>query len=236
LPYCYARDIAERLYPQKFAPSFHPDRLAGPSRVTVPEQARRDLSYRNIFANSMSDLFGKWAPTELITATIDMASRNARWNFLTLTKFPQRAADFEFPANWWMGTTVDAQARVENAERAFEKIRCATKWLSLEPLLEPLRFSRLDLFQWVVIGGASPSQKTPEWVPPYRWFHVVNDQALTAGLRVYHKTNLHLDDRMRLREFPWTEPPAPRFPKSFLYLKGMSASPAADPRRRTPAR
>ena len=40
-----------------------------------------------------------------------------------------------------MGTTVDAQARVANAERAFAKVEAKVKWLSCEPLLEPLRFS-----------------------------------------------------------------------------------------------
>ena len=29
-PYCYARDIAERFYPEKFAPTLHLDRLAAP--------------------------------------------------------------------------------------------------------------------------------------------------------------------------------------------------------------
>src|SRR5262249_40378111 len=115
----YARDIADRFFSYGFAPTFHPDRLACPQNVKVPEQAKTDTAFKNIFANSMSDLFGKWVPVEWIEATIEMARRNPQWNFLTLTKFPLRAAEFEFPDNWWMGTTVDAQARVENAERAF---------------------------------------------------------------------------------------------------------------------
>lgn len=221
-PYCYARDIAERLYPQKFAPTFHPSRLAGPGSVEVPDAARKDESYRNVFANSMSDLFGQWVPGEWIEATIEMAVRNPKWNFLTLTKFPQRAAEFEFPQNWWMGTTVDAQARVENAEKAFAKVKCGTKWLSLEPLLEPLEFKRLDLFQWVVIGGASESKKTPAFVPPWRWLTQLQAQADAAGCRVYHKTNLPIGDALRLREFPWVTPEEFKRPKPFNYLKGMS--------------
>lgn len=224
-PYCYARDIAERLYPQKFEPTFHPHRLAGPSHVKVPEAAKRDESYRNIFANSMSDLFGQWVPAEWIEATLEMARRNPHWNFLTLTKFPQRAAEFVFPTNVWMGTTVDAQARVDNAERAFAKIKCETKWLSLEPLLEPLKFRRLDLFQWVVIGGASVSTKTPEWVPPFDWLASLHLAALEAGCRVYHKTNLKLPDEMRERQFPWVNPKPKLLHKSFIYLRGMGDEP-----------
>ena len=65
-------------------------------------------------------------------------------------------AEFTIPANAWIGTTVDLQARVANAEKAFEKVKADVKWLSIEPMLESLKFSRLDLLKWVVIGGASP--------------------------------------------------------------------------------
>ncbi|MFH1574164.1 MAG: DUF5131 family protein [Acidobacteriota bacterium] len=220
-PYCYARDIAERFLPQGFEPTFYPARLAAPANTKVPEEAANDPSYKNIFANSMSDLFGQWVPADWIEATIEMARRNPQRNFLLLTKFPQRAAEFKFPKNWWMGTTVDAQARVGPAEKAFEKIRCGTKWVSCEPLLEPLCFTRLDLFQWVVIGGASASTKTPEWIPPFDWIADLHMQARAAGCRVYHKTNTGLPDWLKVREFPWAEPPVKHLPKPFQYLKGM---------------
>jgi len=220
-PYCYARDASEK-FPYKFEPVFHPARLAAPTNTKFPaEKVAADASFRNVFANSMSDLFGQWVPVEWIDATLRMAARNARWRFLMLTKFPQRAADFEFPDNVWMGTTVDAQARVANAEKAFTKIRCKTKWLSVEPMLEPLQFKNLGLFQWVVIGGASPSAQTPPWVPPFDWVAELQVAAREAGCRIYHKTNLHLPDSIRIREFPWVAPRERALPKPFRYLKGM---------------
>jgi protein gp37 len=221
-PYCYARDIAERLYPYGFEPRFHPNRLCGPANEKFPqEEETNDSSYGNIFANSISDLFGTWVPTEWIEATLEMARRNPRWRFLTLTKFPQRAQEFEFPDNVWMGTTVDAQARVENAEKAFERIRCKTRWLSIEPLLQPLTFKRLDLFQWVVIGGASGSTQTPPWVPPFDWVVDVHRAARDAGCRIYHKTNLAMGDEVRVREYPWIQPKPKPLPNPFRYLKGL---------------
>ena len=225
-PYCYARDIAETKFKEKFAPTFHPSRLSGPSTEPVPAEAKQNPAFRNIFANSMSDLFGQWVPKDWIESTIEMARRNPGWNFLTLTKFPQRAAEFEFPDNWWMGTTVDAQARVANAEKAFAKIRCGTKWLSVEPLLEPLTFSRLDLFQWIVIGGASVSKKTPEWVPDIDWIVDLHAAARRAKLRIYYKTNCGMMDDLRVREFPWSEHQRKELPKAFRYLKGMGKSSA----------
>lgn len=216
-PYCYARDMAQK-FPRQFEPTFHPNRLAGPGSVLLPKRAEEDPSYRNVFANSMSDLFGSWVPEDWILATIDMARRNPQWNFLTLTKFPNRAADFDFPDNWWMGTTVDAQVRVAVAEAAFLKVRCKTKWLSVEPMLEPLTFKRLDIFQWVVIGGASASRRLPAWSPPFEWVARLHLAAKDAGCKVYYKTNYVYE---RTREFPWVATAAPELPRGFRYLKGM---------------
>ena len=150
-----------------------------------------------------------------------MARRNSQWNFLVLTKFPERACKFEFPSNWWMGTSVDAQFRVANAERAFAKIRCKTKWLSVEPLLQRLTFKRLDLFQWIVIGGASSSTITPAWVPPLDWIVDLHQAARQAKLRVYYKTNCGLEDALRVREFPWETATPKLLPEEFQYLKGL---------------
>ena len=169
----------------------------------------------------MSDLFGEWVPKDWIDATIQMARQNPQWKFLVLTKFPQRACKFTFPSNWWMGTTVDAQSRVANAERAFAEIQCDTKWLSVEPLLQPLKFKRLDLFQWIVIGDASRSKNTPAWVPPLDWVVDLHQAARQAGLKVYYKTNCGLEDTIRVREFPWVEPSPKLLPESMQYLDGL---------------
>ncbi len=207
--YCYARDIAERFYPQKFVPTIHPARFGAstrtpfpsPERVAAPfDQAsvRGGIGEKNVFTCSMADLFGKWVPTEWIEKVLDEIRSNPNWNYLLLTKFPQRLADFEFPGNAWVGTTVDTQARVAAAEKAFEKFDAPVKWLSCEPMMERLTFKRLDLFDWVVIGGASRSTQTAEFKPPFEWACHLYTQAKAAGCSVYMKTNL-LD---RVREYP----------------------------------
>jgi protein gp37/ParB-like chromosome segregation protein Spo0J len=204
--YCYARDIAtghapNAPFPQLFEPTFLPERLGAPRNTKVPLEARQDTGYRNVFTCSMADLFGRWVPREWIDAVLAQVAANPQWTFLFLTKFPQRLAEFEFPINAWVGTTVDAQARVRNAEEAFANVRATVRWLSLEPLLEPLRFERLHLFDWLVIGGASPSTETPAWHPPLSWVADLERQARAVGARVYHKTNLY----DRIREYPGVE-------------------------------
>lgn len=221
--YCYARDIATRFYTHlpdndRFAPVFYPERLAAPASTKTPdlsqiEDPTRRLGLGNVFVCSMADLFGKWVPTEWIEAVLQQAWDNPQWNFLFLTKFPIRMAEFKYPPNTWIGTTVDTQYAVERAEKAFRKVRASgykgVAWLSCEPMMERLTFSSLDMFDWVVVGGASKSTQTPEFRPPFEWIVHLWTQAKALDLPVYMKTNLWLDDAhkgievpSRVREYP----------------------------------
>jgi protein gp37 len=215
-PYCYARDIAERFYEQKFEPSLWPDRLRTPRRMRPPAEAAQDIGLRNVFTCSMADLFGRWVPKEWIEAVLAEVRTAADWNFLFLTKFPNRLAEFEFPDNAWVGTTVDCQARVENAEKSFRKVKAGRKWLSCEPLIEPLRFTDLGAFDWVVVGGASASSQTPAWLPPRKWVDALEREADRVGCFVYEKTNVGPERR---REHPGAPAEPERLaPEALRYL------------------
>ena len=208
--YCYARDIALgrgriAAFAQGFEPTFLPERLSAARNTRVPAQAGDRIGMRNVFTCSMADLFGKWVPREWIELVLETVRDNPQWNFLFLTKFPQRLCEFDFPVNAWIGTTVDAQARVKNAEAAFANVRAVVRWLSIEPLLEPLQFEHLERFNWLAIGGASASSETPEWHPPLEWVTDLERQAAAVGARVYHKANLYAPRR----EFPGSELPTP---------------------------
>jgi len=195
--YCYARDIATRFYPQGFAPSIIPARLSAPANTPIPEEARQNAGYKNVFTCSMADLFGKWVPAEWIDAVLNVVRNNPQWNFLFLTKFPVRMAEFEFPANAWVGTSVDRQYAVERAQKAFRHVTAGVKFLSCEPMLERLTFTSLEMFDWVIVGGSSKSTQTPEFRPPREWVNHLEDQARAAGCMIYEKTNL----LERIREY-----------------------------------
>jgi len=227
-PYCYARDIAARFYDQGFVPTLYPDRLHAPVNTKVPANAATDISYKNVFTCSMADLFGRWVPKEWIEAVLEQVRSNPQWNFLFLTKFPKRLSEFKFPDNAWLGTTVDCQIRVKAAEDAFRKMReegsGGVWWLSVEPMIEPLQFSSLEMFDWVVIGGSSRSTQTPEWHPPRAWVNALEQQARDAGCKIYEKTNL----LSRIRQYPgFDEPEITQAPAEFHYLgKQASETPA----------
>ena len=70
--------------------------------------------------------------------------------------------------------------------------------------MERLTFSSLEMFDWVVIGGASKSTRTPEFRPPQEWVTHLQTQARVAGCKIYEKTNLR-DNAIqsdRIREYP----------------------------------
>lgn len=230
-PYCYARDIAFNIYPDEvgFTPTIWPDRITAPQNQKVPPGANEKISLRNVFTCSMADLFGRWVPSEWIDRVLAEVAANPQWNFLFLTKFPKRMSEFRIPANAWMGTTVDLQARVANAEKAFENVKADVRWLSIEPMLQPLKFNRLDLFNWIVIGGASPSKavngspETPAWNIPIEWIVDLHQQARAAGCKIYYKTNSGLSNLTRIREYPGHEVQAIRAPEVFNYLGNVPA-------------
>jgi protein gp37 len=196
--YCYARDIANEIYKEKFEPTFRPERLNAPRHMKVPEAARDNIGEKNVFVCSMADLFGRWVPDDWIESVMAEVRNAPQWNFLFLTKFPLRYEGIDFPDNAWVGTSVDEQRRVASAEKAFLNVKAKVKWLSCEPLRERLTFKSLEMFDWVVIGGQSVSSQAPAFQPPWEWVEHLHTQARAAGCQVYWKPNLET----RPREYP----------------------------------
>ncbi|MEX0270090.1 DUF5131 family protein [Leptolyngbyaceae cyanobacterium UHCC 1019] len=217
-PYCYARDIANRFYETKFEPTFYPGRLRAPQNMKPmsPERIKNEAQKRrinledaqvfakNVFTCSMADLFGKWVPEDWIFQVFQAVKASPEWNFLFLTKFPQRLQEINdklggFPDNVWVGTTVDTQSRVSLAEKSFKNIQAKVKWLSIEPMLEPLHFESLDMFDLIAIGGQSRTSKEPEFQPEWIWVEALMKQARESNTSVYFKENL----KARPKELPW---------------------------------
>ena len=198
--YCYARDIATNgrfaaAYPAGFTPVFHPERLGAPANTRKPRAHRRDPAWKRVFVVSMGDLYGRWVPEAWIEAVHGAMCENPQWQYITLTKFPQRYVGRQMPPGAWVGTSVDTQTRVRIAQDAFSRIDgVAVKWLSLEPLLEPLVFDDLSMFDWIVIGAQTatnqPDGRVQSFAPPFEWVARIVGQARAAGCRIHLKPNL----------------------------------------------
>lgn len=198
--YCYAREIAEAdryrsAFPVGFTPLFHRERLDAPANTAIPAAHRGDPAWRRVFVCSMADLYGRWVPDEWIEEVHTAMLTDPQWQYILLTKFPRRYVGLDLPPGAWVGTSVDEQKRVRIAEDAFREIdKGAVKWLSLEPLREPLEFEDLSMFDWVVIGAQTetrqPNGVVSSFAPPFEWVARIALQAKESGCKVHLKPNL----------------------------------------------
>jgi protein gp37 len=196
---CYARAIAKRwtdAFPAGFTPLFHPERLDAPANTRIPAKHIADPAWRRVFVVSMGDMFGRWVPLEWIEAILAAELASPQWQYLHLTKFPDRYPGLTLPAGAWVGTSVDEQNRVRIAERAMRAVTGdrLIKWLSLEPLNADLKFADVSMFDWIVIGAQTrtvqPGGAVPAFAPPAEWVLRITDQAREAGVPVHWKPNL----------------------------------------------
>jgi hypothetical protein len=213
--WCYAKKITEQwpLYEHRFKPSFHPHMLRAFYDTPVPPQAAHDITYKNCFVVSMGDMLGEWVPNEWVEAIIRAMADNPRFNYLILTKSPERLPEFTWPRHCWLGTSIDVQERVAPAEQVFAQLQGMVDvlWISVEPMWEELTFKHLEYWDFLAMGGATPGPKTPAWYPPHRWIWQLEEAAEANGVKVYEKANLWrpwqgMPDDDRLHEA--TEPPA----------------------------
>jgi protein gp37 len=166
--HCYAERMASRLqamgqarYRNAFQVTLQPDVLDTPLHWKRP---------RMIFVNSMSDLFHKDVPTEFIARCFAVMQAASHHTFQVLTKRPERAAQLAgslpWPKNLGMGTSVES-ARYVRRIGSLAQIPAAVRFLSLEPLLGPIRALPLAKIDWVIVGGESGPGARPmeeEWV------------------------------------------------------------------------
>ena len=195
--YCYARAIATSrdmaaYYPAGFTPLFHHERLDAPANTPVPGRAAADPAHGRVFVCSMADLFGAWVPQEWIDQVVASTVANPQWEYLYLTKFPQRYDRLQLPASGWIGASVDEQHRAEPTLAAMRKVSgVKVKWLSLEPLLEPIKFSTLEGIDMIVIGAQSENiGQNSSFSPLFEWVADLVATARRDGCKVWLKTNL----------------------------------------------
>lgn len=183
--HCYAERMAERLlamgqpnYRNGFELTLQPQMLELPLQWKRPQ---------TIFVNSMSDLFHKDVPLSYIARVFDIMHR-AHWHrFQVLTKRADRLAslerELEWPENIWMGVSVENAEYVDRIDD-LRATRARVKFLSLEPLLGPLRELSLEGIDWVIVGGESGPGARP--MDPM-WVSEIRDQCRRAGVAFFFK-------------------------------------------------
>ena len=104
----------------------------------------------------MSDLFHPQVPDAFIADVFQVMNDLPQHIFQILTKRPRRAAKWQgdWTENIWHGTSVENRKSLYRID-PLRECSAKVKFLSLEPLLEPLGELDLDGIHWVIVGGES---------------------------------------------------------------------------------
>ncbi|MBI3448919.1 MAG: phage Gp37/Gp68 family protein [Acidobacteria bacterium] len=194
---CYAERFAERFrgvmghpYEQGF------DLTLWPARLQLPLTWRRS---RMVFVNSMSDLFHEDVPDEFIQSVFDVMEQATHHTFQFLTKRSVRLVQWTearysldkarerrlWPRNVWAGVSVEDQSQTSRIGD-LRNVPAFTRFLSVEPLLGPVRLSNQQLrsLHWVIVGGESGPGARP--MNP-KWVRDVRDACQATGVAFFFK-------------------------------------------------
>jgi protein gp37 len=166
---CYAETMALRLQAMGMRGYENGFRLTlMPERLSEPLQRQKSTVY---FVNSMSDLFHEKVPFDYIRQVFDVMSRAPQHTFQVLTKRAGRMAEFcqttVVPPNVWLGVSVENRKHGVPRISVLREIEASVRFLSIEPLLEPLGEIDLTGIHWAIVGGESGPKARPmkrEWV------------------------------------------------------------------------
>jgi len=183
--FCYAEIMSRRLqgmgvekYRDNFKVRIHPSSLKTPG------------TWKNskiVFVNSMSDLFHEDIPLEFIKQVFQVMNDHPQHVFQILTKRAERLLEihneFKWTHNLWMGVSVENDSFKGRID-LLRDTNARVKFLSLEPLIGPLRNLDLNKIDWVIVGGESGSNPRPM---KSDWVINIQEQCESAGVAFFFK-------------------------------------------------
>lgn len=153
--------------------------------LTVPAGWSRP---RNVFVNSMSDLFHPDVPADFIRKVWRAMAETRRHTYQILTKRPDRMAEiltdgFDVLPNVWLGASVEDD-RVLHRLDDLRSVPAAVRFVSFEPLIGSVARGRLDGIHWAIVGGESGPKSRP--LDP-AWVDEIFDMCAEAGTKFFFK-------------------------------------------------
>lgn len=178
---CYAMSLARRLE------AMHQEKYCGLTRrsgqrtiwnnVVRTDEKALDIPFtwrlpRNVFVNSMSDLFHELVPDDFICKIWNVMASTPQHNYQILTKRPDRMAHFLRSRidtqlkNVWLGTSVEDDS-VRYRVDEIRNISATVRFISFEPLIGSVGQLNLEGIHWAIVGGESGSsarQIQEKWI------------------------------------------------------------------------
>ncbi len=176
----------------------HPELLDWPQRKKKPLR---------IFVNSMSDLFHPGVPADFIAEVFRAMAACPQHTFQILTKRHDRMRKLlsiiqpEPLPNVWLGVSVEDQKNAEIRIPSLLETPAAVRFISAEPLLEPLDLTNLCVYggqrlhalskiytspslDWIIVGGESGPHARPFKL---EWARNLRDQCRGSGVPFFAK-------------------------------------------------
>jgi protein gp37 len=160
------------------------------SPVRWNRDAERDGHKARVFCASMADVFEDHPQVAEPRARLwDLISATPWLDWQLLTKRPENVTSMvpwpSWPPNVWLGASAESQRWADSRIPVLTGIPAAVRFLSVEPLCEPVALD-LSGIHWVILGGMSG--------PKYRrhqlqaeWARSVRDQCAAAGVAFFFK-------------------------------------------------
>ena len=159
---CYAEKMSKRLNVmgvKKYKNNFQ--FTEQPNDLELPLNWKKS---KKIFVNSMSDLFHEESRMEFIANCFHTMIK-ADWHiYQVLTKRSHTMIEFsklfesyfgeKIPSHIWMGVSVENEDYTWRIDE-LRKVRCNTRFLSIEPLIGSVGKINLKGIDWVIVGGES---------------------------------------------------------------------------------
>jgi protein gp37 len=142
---------------------------------------------RRIFVNSMSDLFHDDVPLDFVQKVFAVMAKTPQHTYQVLTKRAERLSALSGKLRWtpniWMGVSVENEDywwRVDHLRR----VRAHVRFVSLEPLLGPLKTLDFNGIHWAIAGGESGPKARPVEL---EWVRNIRDACIEQGVAFHFK-------------------------------------------------
>jgi protein gp37 len=210
---------------------------SGNIEASIPKSMQRPMfaTRPRVFCASLADVFDEEVPIEWLADLLKVVHDTPNLDWLLLTKRPenwfhqlvrlqgmnvqpQSLWEFvnrwligQFPANVWMGTSVENQKRADERIPELRKIPARVRFLSVEPMLGPVDFhspASVAGIHWAIFGGESGPGARPCAID---WIRDGVKQCRAAGVAPFVK-------QLGSRPMSRPEPPPSYPPRSGKYV------------------
>jgi len=183
--FCYAELMSKRLksmgvekYRDGFNTRTHAETLNIPFTWKKPKV---------VFVNSMSDLFHPDVPVEFIKSVFAVMNTTPQHIYQVLTKRSERLLELSDELNWtsniWMGVSVESEEYTYRISD-LSSTKANTKFLSVEPLIAPVKSLNLKEINWVIVGGESGHKARPV---KKAWIDFIKDECDKKNVAFFFK-------------------------------------------------